>query len=103
MEAITLVCDVCGKPAAQTVTIKAGARNRLKDLCAPHLGELLEHSRAPRRGRPKVVASGASKRGASAASNGRRKRTGGKKTTRKARGAKSPKTGARRGRPRKNA
>lgn len=50
-EAVVLVCDVCGKPAVQTVTIKAGSVNRVKDLCRAHLDELLAGSRAPRRGR----------------------------------------------------
>jgi len=99
LEAITLVCDICGKPAAETVTIKVGTRNHLKDLCSQHLGELLQGTRAPRRGRPKVSAPGHSEGAPASSSNGRRKRAGGKKTTRKARSAKSMKSGARRGRP----
>ncbi len=50
-EAIVLVCDVCGRPAAQSVTFRIRGRNRVKDLCETHLAELETGSRAPRRGR----------------------------------------------------
>ena len=99
LEAITLVCDVCGKPAAETVTIKVGTRNYVKGLCSQHLGELLQGARAPRRGRPKVLASGRAK-SVTTPTNGRKKRAGRKKTT--ARRPKSKKTGARRATPRKS-
>jgi hypothetical protein len=32
-EAIVLICDQCGKPDATSITIRAGARNFVKDLC----------------------------------------------------------------------
>jgi hypothetical protein len=32
-ERTILVCDVCGEPAAKTVTLKIGNRSLLKDLC----------------------------------------------------------------------
>jgi hypothetical protein len=52
-EQLVLVCDVCGQPASETITIRAGNRSLLKDLCAKHLGELLTFTRVPKRGRPK--------------------------------------------------
>ena len=50
-QAIMLVCDVCGKPEATTVTIRANERNLQKDFCAKHLAELVQGARAPKRGR----------------------------------------------------
>ena len=47
-----LVCDVCGKPAAQSVTFRVDGSNRVKDFCEQHVADLLKGSRAPRRGRP---------------------------------------------------
>jgi len=81
-EAVVLVCDVCGRPAVQSVTFKVGGRNRVKDLCATHMAELEAGSRAPRRGRKPatVVASPAKRRGwppgsknKSVSGNGRRR------------------------------
>ncbi len=57
-EKTILVCDTCGKPAAETVTIKAARGNFVKDLCASHVSELVAGARKPRRGRPKAVAGG---------------------------------------------
>ena len=57
-EKTILVCDTCGKPAAETVTIKAARGNFVKDLCASHVNELVAGARRPRRGRPKAVAAG---------------------------------------------
>jgi hypothetical protein len=91
LEAITLVCDICGKPSAETVTIKVGARNRLKDFCAAHLAELLQNTRTPKRGRPRTRAAGAAAAGRSgkATKSATRKRSSAAKATRKARGAKT--------------
>jgi hypothetical protein len=47
-EKTMLVCDVCGKPATQSVTFKVDGRNRVKGFCEQHLSELLKGSRAPR-------------------------------------------------------
>lgn len=58
-EKMILVCDTCGKPAAETVTIKAARGNFVKDLCASHVSELVAGARRPRRGRPKAVVAGA--------------------------------------------
>jgi hypothetical protein len=55
-EKTILVCDACGKPAVETVTIKAARGNFVKDLCATHVNELVSGARRPRRGRPKTVA-----------------------------------------------
>jgi len=58
-EKTILVCDICGKPASETVTIKAARGNFVKDLCSSHVNELVAGARKPRRGRPKAVAAGA--------------------------------------------
>jgi hypothetical protein len=100
LEAITLVCDVCGKLATDTVMIKVGARNHLKDLCTQHLGELLQNTRAPRRGRPRVIAAGG-KKGSASTPRVRPKRPNAATKTRKTRTAKASGTPARGGRPRK--
>ncbi len=97
MEAITLVCDVCGKLATDTVMLKVGARNHLKDLCTQHVGELLKNTRAPRRGRPRVAASAGAKR--SSAPSVRVKRPTAAKKTRKTPTAIGTGNPARRGRP----
>ncbi len=100
MEAITLMCDVCGKFATNTVMIKVGARNHVKDLCTQHLGELLQNTRAPRRGRPRVITT-AGKKGSASAPRVRSKRPTAAPKTRKTRTPKATRTAARRGRPRK--
>ena len=56
-----LVCDTCGKPAAETVTIKVARGNFVKDLCASHVSELVAGARRPRRGRPKAVVAGSAR------------------------------------------
>lgn len=86
-EKTILVCDTCGKPAAETVTIRTVRGNFLKDLCSSHVNELTAGARKPRRGRPRAVVAGATPRKA-AARKAAPKKTG-----------TSPK---RRGRPRKN-
>jgi hypothetical protein len=50
-QAMMLVCDVCGKPDATTVTIRVNDRNFQKDFCARHLAELTQGARTPKRGR----------------------------------------------------
>lgn len=78
-EKTIVVCDVCGKPATETVTIKAARGNYAKDLCAAHVTELVAGARRPRPGRPRKMAGEAS----AAAPNrrGRPRKTGGRKTT----------------------
>jgi hypothetical protein len=85
-EKTILVCDTCGKPAAETVTIKAARGNFVKDLCTSHVNELVAGARRPRRGRPKAVVVGSAPKKATA------KRAPARKAT------SAPK---RRGRPRK--
>ena len=59
-ERTILVCDVCGRPAVQSVTIKVGRQNWTKDLCQTHIDELTAGARKPRPGRRRaVVATGA--------------------------------------------
>jgi len=79
LEAITIVCDVCRKPAAKTVRISVDSRNHLKDLCDAHLAELLKGARAPRRGRPRGTSTGT--RSAAKTTKSRAKST--KRSTRK--------------------
>jgi hypothetical protein len=52
------VCDVCGKPAAETAAIVVGNRRMLKDLCEQHLSDLMSGARAPRRGRRPGIRTG---------------------------------------------
>lgn len=117
-EQFILVCDVCGRPAAETVTIKVGNRNFVKDFCSTHLNELTAGARAPRRGRRRAVVAGTGSSATGSTGTARRgrpkgsttrKRSTTKRSTSKRSGAKrggrtksSAKTGARRGRPRKS-
>ena len=90
-EQMIVVCDVCGKPATETVTIKVARGNFVKDLCAQHVTELTAGARRPRPGRPRKLAAGTEEtprrrgrpRKTSARSNGRRKKTASRKTTRR--------------------
>jgi hypothetical protein len=52
-EQTILVCDVCGKPATETVTIRLDRGNFVKDLCGTHVNELIAGARRPRPGRRK--------------------------------------------------
>jgi hypothetical protein len=52
-EKTILVCDSCGRPAAETVTIRLDRGNFVKDLCATHVSELIAGARRPRPGRRK--------------------------------------------------
>ncbi len=90
-QALVVVCDVCRKPAVETVSLKVAARGYQKDVCQTHLDEMIKGARAPRRGRPrtKPAASSASKRTASAKRSSpkrtaSKRRTAAKRTARKA-------------------
>lgn len=85
-EAVVLVCDQCGRPGATSVTIRAGDRNYVKDLCNEHLQELLKDTRAPRRGRPRTSAR--SKEPAKAATRSRKRTGRAKRSSRKRSAAK---------------
>jgi histone H1/5 len=50
-EQVIIVCDTCGKPAEESVTIKSSSGNWVKDLCAQHVRELVSGARKPRPGR----------------------------------------------------
>jgi len=54
-EKTILVCDSCGRPAAETVTIKVDRGNFVKDLCGTHVNELVAGARKPRPGRRRSV------------------------------------------------
>ena len=86
-EKTILVCDACGRPAAETVTIRVGRGNFVKDLCATHVSELIAGARKPRPGRRKGSVAKAPARKKAAAT---RKRRGRPRST--ARKASSPKT-----------
>jgi hypothetical protein len=99
-EQTILVCDVCGRPAVETATIRVGGRNYVKDYCAQHLSELIAGGRAPRRGRRKTVTGPVSS--AAPKRRGRPpKSASAKRKTTRARATAKKSTGRRRGRPRK--
>jgi hypothetical protein len=82
-EKTIVVCDVCGKPAAETVTIKVARGNYAKDLCAAHVTELVAGARRPRPGRPRKRAGAAAtapvRRGSPRKAAGRPRKTTGRK------------------------
>jgi hypothetical protein len=94
-EKTILVCDACGKPATETVTIKVERGNFVKDLCGTHVNELVAGARKPRPGRRKGSVASTTR----AAAPAPRKTTARKTTARKTR-ARKP-TARKRGRPRK--
>jgi hypothetical protein len=81
-EKTIVVCDVCGKPATETVTIKVARGNYAKDLCAAHVTELVAGARRPRPGRPRKMAGEAAaapaRRGRPRKSVGRPRKAGGR-------------------------
>lgn len=68
-EKTILVCDICGRPATETVSFKFGGATLQKDYCDEHLAELTDGARRPRRGR----------RPGTTAASPRRKKTAGRK------------------------
>lgn len=86
-ERTIVVCDVCGKPATETVTIKVARGNFAKDLCATHVTELVAGARRPRPGRPRKMAgsrqaaSTPKRRGRPRKATAGRKRTAGRRKT----------------------
>ncbi len=85
-EKTIVVCDVCGKPATETVTIKVARGNYAKDLCAAHVTELVAGARRPRPGRPRKMAGEAAattpkRRGRPRKSAGRPRKTTARKRT----------------------
>ena len=64
-EKTILVCDVCGAPAVDSVTIRVARRTLNKDLCELHLQEVTAGARPVRRGRPRAIGRVAVKRGPS--------------------------------------
>ena len=81
-ERTIVVCDVCGKPATETVTIKVARGNFAKDLCATHVTELVAGARRPRPGRPRKMAGSGQATSAAPKRRGRpRKATGGGRKT----------------------
>jgi hypothetical protein len=76
-ERTIVVCDVCGKPATETVTIKVARGNFAKDLCATHVTELVAGARRPRPGRPRKMA-GSGHAAAAPKRRGRPRKTAGR-------------------------
>jgi hypothetical protein len=76
-ERTIVVCDVCGKPATETVTIKVARGNFAKDLCATHVTELVAGARRPRPGRPRKMA-GSGQAAAAPKRRGRPRKTAGR-------------------------
>ena len=70
-EKTILVCDTCGRPAAETITIKVARGNFVKDLCSTHVNEAIAGARKPRPGRRKAVVGGAPKASATSKKRGR--------------------------------
>jgi hypothetical protein len=74
-EKLVRVCDICGRPAEQSVTFKVGPRSRAQDLCGTHLQELVSHSHTAKRGRrPALKPSGAAPAARGSAHRGPTKR-----------------------------
>jgi hypothetical protein len=69
-EKTILVCDECGRPAAETVTIKLSRGNLVKDLCSTHIDALVAGARRPRPGRRKGAVATPAKAKSSATSAG---------------------------------
>ena len=84
-ERTIVVCDVCGKPATETVTIKVARGNYAKDLCGAHVTELVAGARRPRPGRPRKMAGETS--AATPKRRGRPRKTVGRKSTGRKRSA----------------
>ncbi len=81
-EKTILVCDSCGRPATETVTIKVERGNFVKDLCGVHVNELVAGARRPRPGRRKAVVAPAGRTTAATRKSPARK-TGAKKRGRR--------------------
>ena len=76
-EKTILVCDVCGRTATESVTIKLARGNFVKDMCSTHINELIAGARRPRRGRPRGAAAPAD----APEKRGRPRKVAGKKKT----------------------
>jgi hypothetical protein len=74
-ERVVRVCDVCGDPADQSVTFRAGGRSLAQDLCDTHLQELVRRSHAPKRGRRPKATTAAAGRVSAATRRPRKART----------------------------
>ena len=96
-EKMIVVCDVCGKPASETVTIKVARGNYVKDLCATHVNELTAGGRRPRPGRPRKLTAEAA--AGSPRRRGRPRKTAGAKSAAKRSAGRKRTTAARRRKP----
>ena len=90
-EQLVVVCDVCGAPAEETVSIRVGSRNLQKDLCATHLAELVQGTRTPKRGRRRAGAPASPKR-----TSARRRTTAKRSTTKRSTAKRTTRTRRRR-------
>ncbi len=89
-ERMIVVCDVCGKPATETVTIKAARGNFAKDLCAAHVTELVAGARRPRPGRPRKLAATAATAATATRRRGRPRKPAGRKAAGRRKAQASP-------------
>ena len=92
-ERTMLVCDTCGRPAAETVTLRTSRGNRQRDYCSQHIDELLAASRAPKRGR-RPGSTGAEVRTTKAKSTAKRtaKKSTAKRSTKRSAGTRKRRT-----------
>lgn len=93
-EKTIVVCDVCGKPASETVTIKVARGNFAKDLCAAHVTELVAGARRPRPGRPRKMAGSAAAPARRGRPRGARKASGRKPTRKRGAGRRARQSAA---------
>jgi hypothetical protein len=47
----TTVCDICGKPATETLNFKDAGKSYQLDICVADLRDLMNKAHTPRRGR----------------------------------------------------
>jgi hypothetical protein len=94
-ERIMFVCDICGKPAVETVKFSVNGRNLIKDFCSQHLADLVKNARAPKRGRRP----GSTGKRSSSTKTTTKKRPG--RPRKATRAARKPVGAKKRGRPRK--
>ena len=89
-QALVVVCDVCGSPAVETVSLKVASRSYQKDVCQTHLDEMIQGARAPRRGRPRTkptpvgsTSKRPAKRSSAKRASSAKRKTAAKRTSRK--------------------
>lgn len=82
-QALVVVCDVCGRPAVETVSLKVATSGYQKDVCQAHLDEMIKGARSPRRGRPRTKPAAAEARRSTTRATSAKRKTSAKRATRK--------------------